>query len=70
MTTSTIDPRRRLLTAHEVKILTSLSRATIWRRVRDGQFPPPVSLGGTRIAWPEDAVMMWIEAQMSKGLAH
>ena len=34
-----------------------LSRTTIWRRVRAGEFPAPISLGKNSVGWPS----IWIE---------
>ena len=56
----------RLLPASEVRARTSLSRATIWRRVRANEFPAPVCLGANRIAWREAEVTAWIDRQVSK----
>lgn len=53
----------RLIRAAEVYGRTALSRASIWRRVRDGSFPKPVTLGYNRIAWVESDIDAWIEAQ-------
>lgn len=49
----------------EVYARTTLSRASIWRRVREGTFPPPVTLGYNRICWRAADVDAWIEAQQS-----
>lgn len=38
----------RLLEGGEVFRLITLSRTTVWRRVQEGRFPAPVSLGTTR----------------------
>ena len=35
-----------ILRIEEVVQVTGLSKATIYRRIRDQQFPPPVKLGG------------------------
>ena len=53
----------RLIRAAEVYDRTALSRASIWRRVREGSFPKPVTLGYNRIAWVESDIDAWIEAQ-------
>lgn len=53
----------RLIRAAAVYDRTALSRASIWRRVRDGTFPKPVTLGYNRIAWVESDIDAWIEAQ-------
>ena len=31
--------------------MTCLSRSTIYKRVEDGRFPPPISLGDRAIGW-------------------
>lgn len=59
------DTAPRLISGREVQARTSLSRATIWRRVRAGLFPRPVSLGTNRIAWVEDSVSAWIAGRSS-----
>lgn len=64
MNVSPTDQIPRLIASREVRARTSLSRATIWRRVRAGEFPPPVRIGSSRIAWRESEVNAWIEAQM------
>lgn len=37
------------------------SRATLWRRVKDGEFPPPIKLGGNLNAWKRADVLKWSE---------
>lgn len=40
---------------------TSLSRTTIWRRVRDDEsFPKPVELGGIRVGFYRSKVEGWV----------
>lgn len=53
----------RLLRGRDVFRLVTLSRTTVWRRVREGTFPAPVSLGSTRIAWRESDIAAWMAAQ-------
>ncbi len=53
----------RLLKSRDVFRLVTLSRTTVWRRVREGTFPAPVSLGTTRIAWRESDIAAWMAAQ-------
>jgi len=41
------------------------SKATFWRRVADGTFPPPIRIGGlTR--WPRGEIVAAIEAAKSQ----
>jgi prophage regulatory protein len=55
-----------------VKARTGLSRSTIYLRVADGSFPPPVSLGARAVGWVESEVEDWIcltiAARRSTGL--
>ena len=53
-----IDP---LVSMHDVCAMTRLSRATIYRRLEDGSFPPPKRIGGTTIRWPLSVVRQWID---------
>ena len=40
---------------------TSLSRPTIYRLIKKGQFPAPRKIG-TKSVWDEDAVDRWLES--------
>jgi len=40
--------------------ITALSRATLYRRIAGGKFPPPVHLGGRACGWPRAALQLWI----------
>ena len=56
----------RIMRTPEVVRATGLSKTTIWRRVRGGDFPAPVKLGSlaTRsIGWREDDAESWIESR-------
>ncbi len=44
----------------EVLVRTGLSRTTIWRKVRCGDFPAPVQLGKNSVGWPEHEVDAWV----------
>ena len=49
-------PGRRLLRSKEVMERMGWSRTTLWRRVRAGEFPAPVSTGANITAFYEDEV--------------
>ena len=52
---------RRLLGIREVMHMTSLSRANIYRRLKDDpDFPRPVEISTNRIGWHEHEVDDWI----------
>ena len=56
----------KILRIPDVVEVTGLSRTTIWRRVKSGDFPAPVRLGSmaTRsIGWREGEVERWIEGR-------
>ena len=46
---------------NEVKAATGLARSTIYKYVKQGLFPAPVSLGGRAVAWVEGEVAAWID---------
>lgn len=46
--------------------MTSMSKSTILRRVRDGGFPPPVRISARRIAWRRDDILAWLENQKAE----
>lgn len=54
-------PVNRLLKISEVSELTALARATIYVRIKSGEFPLPVKLGGRSVAWRQSDVQAWID---------
>jgi prophage regulatory protein len=54
-----------LLPMKIVTHITSLSRATIYRRVAAGTFPKPISLGGRRVAFAREDLDRWIANPMN-----
>lgn len=52
-----------ILNQKKVTQITGKSRSTIWRWVRDGNFPVPLSLGKNSIGWLETDIQAWIEAK-------
>lgn len=53
----------RILSIRDVTRLNSLSRASIYRGVAAGTFPPPIQLtpGGRRVGWREEHIRAWLE---------
>lgn len=43
-----------------VQARTGLSRSTIYLRIAEGTFPPPISLGARAVGWVEAEVAAWI----------
>lgn len=50
-----------------VKRLTGLSRVTIWRLTRAGQFPSAVILGANSRGWRTSEIASWLEARPRVG---
>jgi prophage regulatory protein len=50
----------RYLTAAAVAELTTLSRATIERKVASGDMPAPIYISERRKAWKESAIRDWM----------
>ncbi len=45
---------------------TNLSKTTVWRKQRDGEFPQPIKISANRVVWDQGEVEKWQEAQMAK----
>ena len=55
----------RIVSPKTVMAKTSLSRTTIWRLARKGDFPPYVKLSPNRIGWSLQAVDAWLSARQT-----
>lgn len=56
-------PPPRLLRLSEVMRLTGLSKATIYRREKDGTFPKRRQVSAHRVGWVESEIYAWINAR-------
>ena len=41
---------------------TKLGRSTIYKRLSEGTFPPPVRLGARAVGWKTRDIVAWLEA--------
>ncbi|HEV8582725.1 MAG TPA: AlpA family phage regulatory protein [Thermoanaerobaculia bacterium] len=57
---------RRFYSMGEVEAITSLSRATIYRKMANGTFPASVPLSAGRVGWERGAVDAWCEQMMRR----
>lgn len=48
----------------EVMNITSLSRSSIYKRIGEGSFPAPVSIGGRAKRWLKTDIESWISQQI------
>jgi prophage regulatory protein len=53
----------KLLRCEAVQERTGLSRTTLWRMERRGEFPKRVHLTSSLVAWMEDEVIAWIRSR-------
>ena len=58
--------RQTLISCRSVSVRTSLSRATIYRKItQDPEFPKPVPLSGRRVAWVEAEVDAYVAKRIA-----
>lgn len=50
----------------QVKSMTTLSRATIYRRMKEDDFPKAIRLGTRLTVWIDLEVSAWIEQQIAR----
>lgn len=54
-----------ILRRKQVENRTGLSRSTIYARISEGTFPPPINLGGGRaVGWIEMEIDNWLRSQI------
>jgi prophage regulatory protein len=58
------EPLERLIRIDEVKRLTGVSAATLYRKISTKEFPRPVRLGVVARAWPLSEVQSWIAGRI------
>lgn len=65
MTDSNSQARTTLIRLERVKARTCLSRSTIYAYMRDGRFPPPVTISERCVAWVESEIEAWIAERIA-----
>ena len=63
-------PAERLIRISEVKRLTGLSTATLYRKISGREFPRPVQLGAAARAWLLSEVQDWIARRIALRDSH
>ena len=58
---------QRVLSVKEVCQRIGLSKATVYRLQKAGEFPRPVCLSAGRVGWRENAVDQWIRERRVAG---
>lgn len=54
----------RVMPAPAVLQKVNLSRTTIWRMVKRGEFPKPIRLSPGRVGWSANTVEQWLASKM------
>lgn len=55
----------RIVRAKEACLLTGLSRTTLWRLEKAGQFPKHRKLGPGSVGWTLEEITAWIESRQT-----
>lgn len=59
-------PATSIIRRKAVEARTGLSRSTIYQRVKDGTFPPPISLGPKAVGWLQSEIEDWIAERVRR----
>jgi len=46
--------------------MTGCKKSTIYQMIADGRFPKPLRLTGRMVAWPETAVLQWVQDRIAE----
>lgn len=57
---------QKLLRLPNVEAVTGYKRSTIYRLIKQGGFPAPISLGARASAWIEDEISDWIQKRIKE----
>lgn len=61
-------PDDRILPWSQVKVISGLSRTTIWRMQRTGDFPMAVQVSRKRVGWWQSELLAWKRARTPRRL--
>ena len=56
----------KIIRLNEVKVITGLSRSTIYLRMAEGKFPQQISLGSRAVGWINSEIIDWLEHRISE----
>lgn len=60
-------PRDRLLRIAEVEGVVGAKRSTIYQLMKEGKFPKQITVSRRFAAWPESAVLQWVQDRIAGG---
>ena len=64
-TVKPVVPRDRLLRLPDVEATTGCKKSTIYKLMKEGKFPSCVRITARMAAWPESAVLQWVQARIA-----
>ncbi len=53
-----------ILRIHGVRTRTGLSTSTIYKKISEGNFPKPISLGERAVGWIEKEINVWLQQRI------
>ena len=59
-------PRDRLSLLPDVESAIGCKKSTIYELMKVGRFPKPVRLSARHVAWPESAVLQWVQDRIKE----
>jgi len=60
---------KKFIRLNDVKLITGLSKSSIYAMMNSGEFPKNVSLGARAVAWIDTEVSEWMERRVSASRA-
>ena len=59
-------PRDRLIRLPEVEVVVGVRKSAIYAMMAEDKFPRPVRLSARMVAWPESAVLAWVQSRIAE----
>ena len=60
-------PRDRLLRLPDVSAIVGIRKSTIYALMKEGKFPKCIYVTSKTVAWPESAVLAWVNDRINQG---
>ena len=60
-------PRDRLLRLPDVSAIVGIRKSSIYALMKEGKFPKCIYITSNTVAWPESAVLAWVNDRINKG---
>ena len=58
-------PRDRLIRLPDVENVTGCKKSTLYALMAKNEFPKPLRLSTRMVAWPESAVLQWVQDRIA-----